>query len=64
MTQGAQGRCSVNTWQDGRGREVGWGFRREGTHVYLWPIHVDVGQRPSQYWQSNYPPIEISKFKT
>ena len=21
---------------------VGRGFRREGTHVYLWVIHVDV----------------------
>ena len=20
-----------------------------GTHVYLWPIHVDVWQKPSQY---------------
>ena len=24
------------------GREVGKRFKREGTHVYLWPIHVDV----------------------
>ena len=22
---------------------------REGPHVYLWPIHVDVWQKPSQY---------------
>ena len=35
---------------------VGWGgeggggqFRREGTQVCLWPIHVDVWQKPSQY---------------
>ena len=28
---------------------VGEGFRREGTHVYLWLIHLDVWQRPAQY---------------
>ena len=33
------------------GREVGRGFRMGGgrdTHVYLWPIHVDIWQKPSQ----------------
>ena len=30
-----------------------------GTHVYLWPIRVDVWQKPSQY--CNYPPIKITK---
>ena len=31
--------------------EVGVGrrFRREGTHVYLWLIHVVVWQKPTQY---------------
>ena len=29
------------------GGETG-GFRREGTYVRLWPIHVDVQQKPSQ----------------
>ena len=24
-------------------------FEREETHVYLWLIHVDVWQKPSQY---------------
>ena len=24
-------------------------FRREGTLECQWPVHVDVGQRPSQY---------------
>ena len=41
-------------------REVGGGLRREGTHVCLWPIHVDVWQRPSQYY--NYPPIKINTY--
>ena len=25
------------------------GFRIEGTHIYLWSIHVDIWQKPSQY---------------
>ena len=29
------------------------GFRREGTNVCLWPIHVDVQQKPSQQWKKN-----------
>ena len=24
-------------------------FRMEGTHVYLWPIHIDMWQKPSQF---------------
>ena len=35
------------------GRDVGVGFEREGTHVYLMPIRVNVWQKPSQY--CNYP---------
>ena len=31
-------------------------FRIEGTHVYLWPTHSDIWQKPSQY--CNYPPIK------
>ena len=33
------------------------GVRMEGTHVCLWPIHVDVWQK----LQSNYPPIKVNK---
>ena len=29
--------------------EVGEWFKREGTYVFLWLIHVDVWQRPVQY---------------
>ena len=31
------------------GREVGGRFEREETDVYLWLIHVDVWQKPTQY---------------
>ena len=57
MIQGTQSWCSVTTWRDRVGREVGRGLRREGTHVFLWPIHVDVWQKASQY--CNYPPIKL-----
>ena len=40
---------SVTTWRGGMVREVGGRFKREGTYVYLMPIHVDVWQKPSQY---------------
>ena len=29
------------------GREVGGRFKREGTYVYPWVIHVDVWQKPT-----------------
>ena len=40
--------------QDGVGRR--WGVIQDaGTHIYLWPIHVDVWQKSSQY--CHYLPI-------
>ena len=33
----------------GMGREVGGMFKREETYVYLWLIHVDVLQKPTQF---------------
>ena len=35
--------------EGGMGREVGEGFKREGIYTYLWPIHVEVWQKPPQY---------------
>ena len=31
------------------GREMGGRFWREGTHVYLWLIHVDVWQKQTKF---------------
>ena len=31
------------------GVEVGGRLKREGTYVYLWLIHVDVWQKPTQH---------------
>ena len=39
---------SVATYKDGKGREVGGKFKREGTYVYLRLIHVYVWQKPTQ----------------
>ena len=32
-------------------REVGGRFMREGTYVYLRLVHVDVWQKPTQYYK-------------
>ena len=37
--------CSVITQRG----EMGRGFKKEGTYVYLWLIHADVWQKSSQY---------------
>ena len=31
------------------GREMGRWFKREGTYVYLWLIHIVVWQKPNQF---------------
>ena len=30
-------------------KQVGGRFKREGTYVYLWLIHVDIWQKPTQH---------------
>ena len=40
---------SVTTQRDGMGRETGGRFKREGTYVYLWLIHANVWQKPTQF---------------
>ena len=40
-------------------REEGGGIKREATHVFLWLIHLDVWQKPPQYY--NYPPTRKKK---
>ena len=31
------------------GREMGGKFKREGTYVYLWLIHVDIWQKATKF---------------
>ena len=56
-----QGRlCNERSRRDRVRREVGRGFRIEGTHAYPWLIHVDVWQKPSQC-RKNYFSIKQMK---
>ena len=50
MKQGTQSQCSGTTQRDRVRREVGAGSGW-GTHVHPWLIHVDVWQKPSQYYK-------------
>jgi len=43
---GSSNQDSVTTSRGGVEREVG---RSKGAYVYLWLIHVDVWQKPTQY---------------
>ena len=46
--------------EGGMGWEVGGKFRREGTYVYLWLIHVDVCQKPTQYCKAVFLQLKIN----
>ena len=58
MTQGTQ------TGALGQPRGVGGGgrFKREGSCVYLWQIHVDVWQKPTRYCKAII--LQLKKKKT
>ena len=45
----AQVRCSVTTSRGSMWWEVTGRFKKEGTYMYLWLIHVGVWQKPTQY---------------
>ena len=44
------------------GREVGGRSKRKETHVYLWLIHADVWQKPTQYCKAIILQLKINKF--
>ena len=46
----ARGWCTGMTQRDGMGREVGGGSGW-GTHINPWLIHVNVWQKPLQYYK-------------
>ena len=62
MTQGAQSQCSDSL------RGMGWGGRWErvwrgrGHPVYLWLIHIDMGQKIIQYCKGIILQLKINKF--
>ena len=44
--------CSVTTQRGGLGCWVGGNFRREGTYVSLWLIHITVWRKPTQHYKA------------
>ena len=40
---------------------MGRRFKRAGTYVYLWLIHVNVGQKPTQYSKAVVLQLKINK---
>ena len=44
------------------GWKVGGTFTREGIYVYLWLIHVDVWQKPTQYCKAVILQIKLNTF--
>ena len=44
------------------GWEVRGRFKREGTYVYLWLIHIDVRQKPTQYCKAIILQLKINNF--
>ena len=53
----------VTSQRGGKGWEVAGRFKREGTYVHLWPIHVDVQQKSNQYWKATIFQLKINTFK-
>jgi len=43
------------------GRKVGGRFKKEGTYVHLWLIHVDPWQKPTQYFEAIILQLKIKK---
>ena len=39
---GSSSQCSVRAERGGMRWEVGGRFKKEGTHVYLWLMHVNI----------------------
>ena len=59
MTQGAH----TGPLDNLEGWEVGGRLERERTYVYLWLIHVDVWQKPTQHCKAIILQLEIHCFK-
>ena len=52
--------CFPSPTESKRGEEGSVrGVQDGGDNVYLWQIHIDAWQKPSQYY--NYPPTKINK---
>ena len=63
MTQGIQIWTSVTTQRCEMGWEMGGRLNWEGTYMYLWQNHVDIWQKPGQYFKAIILQLKINKFK-
>ena len=60
---GSSNQGSVTTQRGGMGWEVGGRFKREGTYVYLWLIHVAIWKKLTQYCKAIILQLKINKLK-
>ena len=49
---GNSSRGSVSTQMGVMGREMGGRFKRDGTYVYLWLIHAEVGWKTAKFYKA------------
>ena len=53
--------CFSNGWKNGgKGWEVEGKIKREGTRIYLWLIHADVWQKPTQHCKASILQLSIT----
>ena len=62
MTQETQTGARQQPGGSGMGWEVGGRFKWEGTYVYLWLIHVDVWQKPTQFCKAIIRQLKKKRF--
>ena len=44
------------------GWEEGGRFKRQGTDVYLWPMHADVRQKPTPHCEAVFLQLKVNNF--
>ena len=49
---GNSNRGSATIQRGGMGRQMGGIFKREGTYVYLWLIHIDIWQKTAKFYKA------------
>ena len=61
MTQGTQTGALYNLEGEKEWEMGGW-FKREGTYVHLWLIHVDEWQKSNQFYKAIIKQFKIYKY--
>ena len=60
---GNSNRGSVPMQRGGRGREMGRSCKSRGIYVYLWLIHVEVGQKTTKFYKATILQLKINFLK-